>query len=113
MKKFNITSMLLAASICISTGVSAEGSMQHFGESAQNLKQSTIHTAGSLAHGMVGSGKLVSGIAALPFKALGSTATASHAVGDLLWDNATGDKSLKVSDKTVTAGPAPMVAINN
>lgn len=113
MKKFNAKALLLTASLFISAGVSAEGSMQHFGESAQHLKQSTIHTAGSLANGAVGSAKLVSGITALPFKAVGSVTAASNAVGDLLWDNATGNEELEVTDQTVTAGPAPMVAVNN
>lgn len=113
MKKLNIKALLLTASVFMSAGVSAEGSMQHFGESASHLKQSTVHTAGSIGNGAVGSVKLVSGMAALPFKAVGSAAAASNAVGDLLWDNATGSEELELSDKTVTAGPAPMVAVNN
>jgi len=113
MNKFNSSAILLVASVLVSTGVSAEGSMQHFGESAQNVKQSALHTAGSVGNGVVGSAKLVSGVAALPFKAIGSVTAASNSIGDLLWDNATGQEELEVSDKTVTAGPAPMVAMNN
>jgi hypothetical protein len=113
MKKFNTNALLLTASMLISAGVSAEGSMQHFGGSAQNLKQSTTHTAGSIGNGVVGSAKLVSGVAAVPFKVLGSVAAASNAVGNSLWDNATGSDELEVSDTTVTAGPAPMMAMNN
>ncbi len=113
MKKLTANLLLLTTSILISSGVSAEGSMQHFGESAQHLKQSTVHTAGSIGNGVVGSAKLVSGIAALPFKAVGSVTAASNAVGDMLWDNATGTEELELTDKTVTAGPAPMVAVNN
>ncbi len=112
MKKFNTKALLLTASVFMSAGVSAEGSMQHFAESASHLKQSTVHTTASIGNGAVGSAKLVSGIAALPFKAVGSAA-ASNAVGDLLWDNATGNEELELTDKTVIAGPAPMVAVNN
>lgn len=112
MKKTCIKAAILASTVFMSTGAFAEGSMQHFGESAQHVKQSVQHTAGSIGNTVVGTSKLVSGVVAIPFKVIGSAATASNAVGDLLWDNATGEPELKVSDHTVTAGPAPMVAVN-
>jgi len=113
MNKFKSSAIILVASVLVSTGVSAEGSMQNFANSAQNIKQSALYTAGSVGNGVVGSAKLVSGVAALPFKAIGSVTAASNSIGDLLWDNATGQEALEVSDKAVTAGPAPMVAMNN
>jgi hypothetical protein len=112
MKKFTLTATLLASSLLFSSGTFAEGSVQHFADSAQHLKQSTQHTAGSIGHTLVGSGKLISGVVALPFKAIGKAGEASSAVGELLWDNATGQSSLEVTENTVTAGPAPMVAVN-
>lgn len=112
MKKFTLSATLIATSLIFSNSAFAEGSIQHFGNSAQHLKQSTQHTAGSIGHALVGSGKLVSGAVALPFKAIGKAGEASEALGDLLWENATGESPLEVSDHTVTAGPAPTVAIN-
>jgi len=112
LSKALIIGSLMLSSLTISSAAMAEGSIQHFGDSAQHLKQSTLHTAGSVAHTLVGSGKLVSGAVALPFKALGKVGDASDAVGELLWENATGATPLEVTDSTVTAGPAPTVAIN-
>ncbi len=112
MRKLSLVTTLLTSSLFFSTGVNAEGSLQHFGESAQHLKNSAQHTAGSMGHSLVGSSKLVSGVIAVPFKIIGKTATASDAVGNLLWENASGKQALEISEKTVTAGPAPTVAIN-
>lgn len=112
MNKLILKTTLIAASLSLSTVAFAEGSLQHFGESAQHLKNSTQHSAGSVGHTLVGSGKLVSAAVAVPFKVIGKTAAASEAIGDLLWDSATGGPALEVSDNTITAGPAPTVAIN-
>lgn len=111
MKSLKLCSALVATSLLFSTGAFAEGSLQHFGNSAQHVKQSAQHTAGSVGHAAVGSGKLVSGVVAVPLKVIGKAGDASDAVGDLLWENATGEEALEVTEDTVTAGPAPMVAI--
>jgi len=105
----------LVASLTMSGAAMAEGSIQHFGQSISHVGQSATHSAKATGDVLLGTTKLVSGVAAVPFKGIGAAADASNAVGDFLWDTATGgvEGDLKVSDEAVTAGPAPMFVINN
>lgn len=112
MRSFKLFSALLASSLFVSAGAYAEGSLQHFGNSAQHVIQSAQNGAGSAGHAAAGTGKLVSGVVAVPLKVIGKAGDASDAVGDILWENAAGTEALEVTEDTVTAGPAPLVAIN-
>lgn len=114
MKQSRLSIPALVTALMISGSVLAEGSVQHFGQSANQLGQSAVHSADSTGHALVGTAKLLSGVVAIPFKGVGVAANASNALGDLLWDNATGNESnqLEISDETVTAGPAPTFAMN-
>lgn len=109
---FSVPALLVA--ITLSGSVVAEGSIQHFGQSASHLGQSTSHSAQAVGNALVGTTKLASGVAAIPFKGIGAAATASNKLGDFLWNNATGtaDDALEISDESVTAGPAPALAMN-
>lgn len=113
MKQSRLSIPALVAALMISGSVLAEGSVQHFGQSANHLGQSAVHSADSTGHALVGTAKLVSGVVAIPFKGIGSVAKASNALGDMLWNNATGKENtaLEISDETVTAGPAPTLAM--
>ena len=113
MKTLILAAAIMSALGLASTGASADGSVQYFGQSVQHVGQSAKHTGGSLGTSIIGSSKLVSGVAALPFKSIGKAGAASEALGDYLWGNATGAEKLEVSEETVTAGPAPMIAVNN
>lgn len=113
MKKLLLVASLILSSGIASTSVHAEGSMQHFGQSAQNAAQSAKHSAATVGETLIGTSKLVSGVAAVPFKALGAVGHASGAIGDLLWENAAGTEPLEVTEDTVTVGPAPFVAVNH
>lgn len=122
MKKLHITVPGLIATVIFSCNAFAEGSVQHFkqsatqvGQSASYLGQSAAHSAKATGNALVGSAQVVAGVAAIPFKAGGVVGDASKAAGNLLWNVATGTQSqpLDVSEETVTAGPAPTLAINN
>ena len=113
MKKNLLTASLVLSSMMMSAAVSAEGSIQNYGQSTSHISESAQHSAGAMANGIVGTTKLVSGAVAVPFKGLGMAGDASEKVGDFLWDQAMGEKPLEVSDDTLTAGPSPLVALNN
>ena len=117
MKKTLLITALISAAFMSSATVYAEGSVQHFGTSTQHVGQSAVHSGKSVANAVVGSTKFVSGVVAIPFKGVGAVAnlsgSVSESVGGFLWEHATGQEVLEVSEETVTAGPAPMVAVNN
>ncbi|WP_148212513.1 hypothetical protein [Hahella chejuensis] len=98
----------LTASACLlfaSTSFAAD-SMQHFSQAATHSAQATTNTVS-------GGAKLASGAAAVPFKAIAVVGEASARIAEPLWNSATGQKSgsLEVSDESVTAGPAPALAV--
>ena len=115
MKKSLLTVPALVAALTVSGVTFAEGSVQHFGQSVTHISQSATHSSKAVGDVLLGTTKLVSGVAAVPFKGIGAAAEVSNTIGDFLWETATGDvnNELEVSDETVTAGPAPMFAINN
>ena len=112
MKISLLKSSILIGLLQVSGGVMAEGSVQHFGQSAEHIGQSAIHSAEAFGNTIVGSTKLVSGVLAVPFKGLGVIGSLSDTVGDFLWDSASANESLEISEETVTAGPAPFLANN-
>jgi|GEM_PF-3769790 len=110
MNKLLLKSSILIGLLHVSGGVMAEGSVQHFGQSTQHVAQSATHSAKAVGNSAVGVTKLVSGVVAIPFKGLGAVGSLSETVGDFLWENASGNGKLEVSEETVTAGPAPFLA---
>jgi hypothetical protein len=110
MNKLLLKLSILVGLLQVSGGVMAEGSVQHFGQSTQHVGQSAKHSAQAVGNTAVGVTKLVSGVVAIPFKGVGAVGSLSETVGDFLWDNASGDVALEVSEETVTAGPAPFLS---
>jgi hypothetical protein len=104
-----LKSSLLVGLLHVSGGVIAEGSIQHFGQSTQHVAQSATHSAKAVGTSALGVTKLVSGVAAIPFKGLSAVGSLSDIVGDFLWENTSGETILEVTDETVTAGPAPFL----
>jgi hypothetical protein len=122
MKTLRVKVPTLIAMFIVSGSALAEGSVRsfgqsanHIGQSASHVGQSAIHTAKASGNAVVGTTKLVAGVAAVPLKTLGAVGDVSHAAGDLLWNAATGTDrhELEVSDETITAGPAPKFAMIN
>lgn len=104
-----LKSSILLGLLHVSGSVMAEGSLQHFGQSANHVAQSTTHSAQAVGNTAVGASQLVSGVVAIPFKGLGAVGSLSDTVGDFLWENAAGETVLEISEETVTAGPAPFI----
>jgi len=109
MNKLLLTSTVLISLLNVSGSAMAEGSVQHFGQSAQHVTQSATHSAKAVGNAAVGATKLVSGVVAIPFKGLEAVGSLSETVGDFLWENASGNAELEISEETVTAGPAPFL----
>ena len=88
-------------------GACAGDSLQHNGQSLENLALAVGH---STAAGF----KLVSGAAAIPLKIGGAFGEASGQIGDALWESSSAPvASLPISDEIVTAGPPPQRALQN
>lgn len=84
----------------------AEGPLVHSGQSVQ-------HSGMAFGHTTVGSAKLASGVAAVPFAALAVSGQVSGEISEELWEaaNAPVGVALPIAEETVTAGPAPDKAL--
>lgn len=106
MKSFrnHIPSLILL--LAVAANSSAQNSFQHSG-------QAVTHSLQALGESMVAGAKLVSGVAAVPFKAIGAVGELSGQMGDSLWQaaNAPVGAPLPVTDEVITAGPSPGEAI--
>jgi hypothetical protein len=92
----------------------AIGASQAFalpGGSAQHASKAVKHSGKALSHTVVSAGKVASGAVAVPLLVIGNLGPVSAAAGEALWDNATQQKPLTITDKTITADPAPQFAL--
>lgn len=94
--------------------VFAQGSVNH-------LSAAAGHSSEALAHGVVGTAKLASGVVAVPLLVVGAVGAASTQTGAALMDEAAGTRDgvahaqmgepLPITDETITAGPSPAQAL--
>ncbi len=80
--------------------------------SVQNLTASSQHSVQAVGHGLKGSTQVVSGIAAVPLKVVKATGELGGKLGDRLQHYANDtDQGFDVSEETISAGPAPDLAV--
>ena len=103
MKKIILTALCLLAPL---GSAYAQGSVGHSAQAVKHGSQAAANSAASVAHGLVAAGKVTSGVAAVPLKAVGAVGKAADAAGDALMQEA-GTGPLPVSDEAITAGPPP------
>ena len=111
MKKIMTTLTLIIGLIAAGPQANAAGSGQHSAQASTNAAQASAHMAAASGHAIVGVTKLASGAVAVPLMISGAVGKASGKAGEVLWNGAEIGKPLKVSDETVTAGPAPDQAL--
>jgi len=83
------------------------------GSSGQHFSEAIGHSVQAAGHSVVGSAKLVSGTIAVPLIVIGGVGKVSQSAGEELWDiaNQPIGTPLPISEETVSAGPAPNIAI--
>jgi hypothetical protein len=81
------------------------------GGSAQHASKAVKHSGKAMSHTVMSAGKAVSGVVAVPLLIVGNAGPISAAAGEALWDNATDSKPLSITEKTITADPAPQFAL--
>jgi hypothetical protein len=84
----------------------AADSLRHFSEAAE-------HSVQAIGHVSVGSVKVLSGAAAVPFRISGALGQAAGEIGDALWEesNRPIGGPLEITDEVFTAGPSPADAM--
>ena len=113
MNKFYTNSIgtgIVLSVIIISMGLSAP---VHAGGASQHFSDALANSGQAIGHSMMGSLKLVSGVAAIPLLAIGEIGNASGEIGETLWEEANQPigEPLTITDDVVTAGPSPAEAI--
>jgi len=106
MNNKNTTALYLLLALATSQTAYAQGSTQNFSEAAG-------HSVKATGHSVAGSAKLAVSAVAAPLIIVGSIGAVSQSAGEDLWNIANqpiGDP-LPISDETVSAGPAPDMAI--
>lgn len=85
----------------------------HSGRAVVESGKASLHSSAAIAHGIAGSGQVVSAVAAVPFYAIGTVGQASKQVGITLMEAATAPigAPLIISEETVTVGPPPNDAL--
>ncbi len=104
--KRKILAISLISTVAFATPVFAAGSGEHASGSVR-------HSGMAVSHAGASGVKLVAGVVAVPFKALGAIGNLSGQAGDSMLDFATGDneQGLEISEESVTAGPSPKQAM--
>jgi len=107
MKKY-ILALSLISTIVFSTPVFAAGSGEHASGSVR-------HSGMAMSHAGASGVKLVAGVVAVPFKALGAIGELSGQAGDSMFDFATGDdeQGLAIGEESVSVGPSPKHAMQS
>ncbi len=106
MKKTVITWSMLLATVAGGQQAMAGGSMQHAG-------QASAYSVQASGHAVLAATQLTSAVAAAPLQVAGAVGAVSGRAGAALMQQANDDfsKPLKVTNETVTAGPAPSTAL--
>lgn len=109
MKKIAISLSMIFGLMVLTQPAHAEGSVRHLAQASTNAAQASGHIAAASGHAVLAGAKLTSGTIAVPLMVSGAIGQASGKAGEVLWKEAHEEfgKPLKVSDETVTAGPAP------
>lgn len=102
--KLLISSVILSSMLLVGCSQSPS---QNIAASARNTVAASGNVAAASGHGIVASGQVVSGVVALPFKAIGAVGKASDRAGDALIGASGMSKPLTVSDEIVSAGAPP------
>jgi hypothetical protein len=103
-----LASTFVALTLIFSTQQSAaEGSMSHSAAAVH-------HSAEGLGYASIAGAQVVSGVVAVPLMGSAQLGQASDALGDVLWATAN-DRAqpLPVTDKVISAGPAPDQALQS
>ena len=108
MNKVLFPTIGLGVLLGISTATPAADSFRHFSESLG-------HSSQAIGHATVGSLKLISGSAAVPFLLSGTIGQAAGEIGDALWEEANRPmgEPLEITDEVITAGPSPSEAMQD
>lgn len=80
---------------------------------SENISAASKHSVLSISHGVNASGQIVSGVVAVPLLVVGHIGSISMVSGEALMKNAIGSEVLTVTDITITADPAPHIAMEN
>ncbi len=105
--------LLSAAVITLMLCANSFAGETHSGRAVVESGKASTHASASIAHGIAGSGQVVSAVAAVPFYAIGSIGEVSKEVGVVLMEAATAPigTPLIITEETVTAGPPPNHAL--
>lgn len=80
-------------------------------DSAQHGSKATKHSALAASHAGASTAAVVSAAVAVPLIVVGSTGQLSTAAGESLLENTVSNQPLEITDKTITADPAPGVVM--
>jgi len=109
----HVKNLLSAVVISLMLCANSFAGETHSGRALEESGKASIHASASIAHGIAGSGQVVSAVAAVPFYAIGTIGEASKEVGITLMEAATAPigTPLIITEETVTAGPPPNDAL--
>jgi hypothetical protein len=80
-------------------------------DSTQNASEAGKHSTLATSEGITASTKIASGVVAVPLIVSGGSAQASTAAGDTSMQQAGSEEPLEITEKTVTADPAPQTVM--
>ncbi len=106
----NITKTLLIISLVLFISNSALAGDTYSGQAVRHSGKAVSHASEGIGNAIVGSGQVTSAVIAVPLIMGSAVGTVSGVAGSTLMDAAASPatcKPLKISDETVTAGPAP------
>lgn len=98
--------ILAIISLMTATQVSANDSTTHASKASK-------HSVLALSHGALSTAKVASGVSAVPLIVIGSAGQVAGELGNSLIEVATSKTRLEITDKIITADPAPNVVMLN
>lgn len=102
------TTLRLALSIALLTATP----LAQAGGPSYEFSQALGYSGQAIGHSATAAVRLSSGVVALPFKAVGALGQGIGRAGDDLWNTASWDRPLPLTDEHLTVGPSPDQAIN-
>lgn len=97
--------VLLGVALMPWMAFSAQGLSEHAGNAASAGGVAVVASGYSALEGTAASGKLASGVAAVPLKGLGAVGSVADKAGNALLGKPS--EPLPISEEAVTAGPPP------
>lgn len=108
-----IKTLLAALSIALTFSTVTFAGNTHSGRAVHESGKAAAHSSAAAAHAVVGAGQVTSAASAVPLYVVGAVGAASTEIADELMEAATAPAGtpLEISEESVTAGPAPNLAL--